>query len=141
MKKVISIAVAALLLPVSAIAAPPQMAPGLWERTMTLGTNTFTDKECFSPDDVRQSAEEMLRPEGEDQTNCKTSGTWDGNVFHFKSECAMPEQGGSMTTIGTMTFESSSHMVQEAKTTTSMDGTSQIMTMKVDHKRIGDCPK
>ncbi|MEN6542373.1 DUF3617 family protein [Parvibaculum sp.] len=141
MKKAILISVTALLLPVSAIAAPPQMAPGLWERTMTMGTNTFTDKECFTPEDVKQSAEEMLRPEGEDMDNCKTSGKWVGNVFHFTSECAVPDMGGSMTTAGTMTFESSSHMVQEARTTSSVDGASQVMTMKIDHKRIGDCPK
>lgn len=138
MKKAILIS-AVLLLPVSAIAAPPQMAPGLWERTMTLGTNTFTDKECFTPEEVKQSAEDMLRPEGENMDNCKTSGKWDGNVFHFKSECAMPDEGGSMTTSGTMTFESSSHMVQEAQTTTSVGGASQVMNMKIDHKRIGDC--
>jgi hypothetical protein len=30
-------------------------------------------------------------------------------------------------------------MVQEARTTTSVEGASQVMTMKIDHKRIGDC--
>ncbi len=139
MKKAISMTAALFLLPVAAIAAPPKMAPGLWERTMTVAGTSFTDKECFSPEDVRQSPEDMLRSEGEQTENCKATGKWQGNVYHFTSECSMPEEGVTMTTTGTMNFVSPTHMIHASETKSSVGGMSQTMNAKVDHKRIGDC--
>ncbi|MGB5947728.1 MAG: DUF3617 family protein [Parvibaculum sp.] len=139
MKKAISMTAAVFLLPVAAIAAPPKMAPGLWERTMTIGGTSFSDKECFSPEDVKQSAEQMLRAEGEQMENCKVKGSWQGNVYHFTSECSMPEEGATITMTGSMDFVSPTHMVQASETKSSVGGMSQTMSAKVDHKRIGDC--
>lgn len=141
MKKMISIAVAALLLPVAAFAAPPNMEPGLWEQAMTMGAHSFTNKECVTPDMVKDGPESLLNHKDEMAGNCKSSGNWSGNVYRFKVDCSAPEQGGTVSTTGTMTYESPRRMLQVVESTTTIDGAKQSMTMKVDHKRIGDCPK
>lgn len=141
MKSMMLAAALALVSPAAAFAAPPQMEPGLWQRTMTMGTNTFIHKECVTPEMVKEGVDRMAQSDNDkEQKNCKWSGSWSGNVYSFKSECEM-EEDGPTTTTGTMTFESPQHMVQVMNTTTMMGGEPQNMTMKIDHKRVGDCPK
>lgn len=141
MKSMMLAAALALVSPSTAFAAPPQMAPGLWQLTMTMGTNTLTRKECVTPEMVKEGVDRMARSDNDkEQKNCNWSGSWSGNVYSFRSECKM-EEDGPTTTTGTMTFESPQHVVQVMNTATMMGGEPQNMSMKIDHKWIGDCPK
>lgn len=145
MKSMTKIAgVLAFFVPAAAFAAPPQMEPGLWQRTMTMQGRTFSHQDCVTPDMVKQGVEKMAearKGKGEMEKNCTHDGSWSGNVYSFESDCKMGDNGTTMKMKGTMTFESPTHFTQVMNSTTMIEGQPHEMAMTIDHKRVGDCAK
>jgi len=131
-------------LPAAALAAPPQMEPGLWQRTMTLQGRTISHQDCVTPEMVKQGVEKMMearKGNEEMEKKCTHSGSWSGNVYSFSSECNLGEKVGVMKMSGTMTFDGPEHFTQVMHSTSMIQGQPHRTDMTIDHKRIGDCTK
>ena len=131
-------AVVLALLSQGALAAAPNMKPGMWEITMKMdipgmpsGMPPQVVKQCLTQKDTENP--QKVTQAGE---NCQVSNyQMKGNTVSWDMACKGSQQ---MTGSGTMTFGGDSYT---GTTRMSMKGGGQShdMTMQYSGKRVGDC--
>ena len=123
----------------TAAAAPPPMAPGLWEVTMSMemagmprGMPPTKAQHCYRPSEVKD-LRKTLPPT---QENCKLS-DWKqlGNTVNWTMNCSGE---AAMRLTGTMTY-SGDRYTGVNQMTANRGGRTVNMTQKIDARRIGDC--
>lgn len=129
----------ATLLPVLAAAAPPNMAPGLWEITtrtempgMPMEMPAQTIRHCFRAEDLKDAKDGVPVDK-----SCRFDElAQSGNTVRWKVTCSM--DGAPMTGTGQVTHAGQSYsgtMNLKGR----MDGQEINMTSRYSGRRVGDC--
>jgi hypothetical protein len=137
MKKMSVLAVVVLVLLPAAVPAAGGIRPGMWEITsamelpgMPMGMPPTTVKHCYTADDVKDEKKMISRDKNCTVTDFKRS----GNKVAWKMKCTGKNAG---TFTGESVFSGDSYtsaMKMES------EGKGRTMNMKVNGKRVGNCP-
>ena len=123
----------------AALAAPPEMQPGLWEISSKMESPGMPRmppqvmRHCYTKKDLEDAQRTV--PRGEDKSCQVRDYKLQGNTATWNIEC---KGETSMTGSGTMTFAAQAYS-GSMKSRSRHDGRTIEMTQSWSAKRIGDC--